>query len=1658
MSLLGSSALVPHGNEKAVEVNQRALIHQVLARYSGEFTLFRELLQNSDDAEAEIAEIHFRTRDYRDEKVSRKGNLPDLGKTIVHEYVFRNSGNDFTEQDWNRLKKIAAGNPDEQKIGAFGVGFYCTFSVCDSPMVTSGSHAMLFYFKDGADDLQVKRGPRTAPSGQRWTTFQMELRQPSPMPNPLDVARFVATSLSFMRKLSKVTIWFDDVSLCIVSKETTGEHSLKLPRSLKTKSSSGFMNVDGLAVRELKITASVVAALSSPDAIEVPANRSKEHKATATMSVYSARAAVQLESALASELERSTKKKVATQVHVDLVYTGKESYESIADAQSEEGSTSSVFRDLVPDLDGSGRSKVFIGHATSQSTGFGGHLSARFIPTVEREALDFQDRNVGSWNRELLFVGGYLARSVYELELALLDQRHSQMQLGGSSVEEAQAWLREQTTYMLRYFAFHPSHPSQVVSEQLQDHFFNCSQQKEFRIISTKSIIDTKTIRLTKADIPFLQNLPVIPTDIAKRANQMIECLRRHGLLFDVQITDVVSELRPRNLTEHELIDCLRWWMSIDLAERESFRDAFAEACSFTENQREAQPHALSTIRSFIACREVDIILQDGPLPAHTLPYNVSGQLEDAIGWSSLIAEMKWNSLTVQEWISYLAEPNRQPRADYDITRSVDWAERVLERLAHGYTKFNYATKASIKSALCKVKCIPTRAGIKEPGDAFFHEIPNDDMFDDLAIVRLPTTAVVRDDLFDLLKFLGVREHIEIPLVYRRMVNSANWSGYDLVRYLCSIRSKLSNSNWASLSDTPAFHREAPEPDDKRFLPQALFPPTSVFREMKLDILKWDDHPWDTTSEEAFILAKLGLPDFPPLKKVLGIASGIDGQARSAALDYFLANLGPGKKYADYDSKNFLGIKFIPSIAPDGSTVLQPPLNVFSHAEAAIFGFSVLDPSIAEHVTHLGLEAFPTAEQLLNLLRTNPTKDKTVAQTWFEAMARRTFDFSAVQLESLKTTRFIPTDTKLDNNLTTWLKSPEEVFFGVDGGMPQRPNLRPLFILIDFSEKSRIFLKACGVAEEPNTDQVARALIENPRQFYKLSGGYYGFLAELKSIAANESSISQHTLARLRGSASLVATRLIPKTTAVADAPGTSNDGSYTVKDELVAASDAVINDDQVAASIFAGQVVCAPTEANLEAFYSSLGAPRLSSLIREEFNFSGDVKDPASISQCERLRDLILERLPLFYNDLGATSRGIKLKWDQLRAKGTLQVSMAKKIERVLTLKQNSSQKNPVHIQVASASVQRPVSSPNIVRLCLSNSVPLDMHEVAQGLCRLVIEAPRVQDSVILFILLTTELRTLRGHGYNVDFILLQRQQAERRALEEALAAQRTAESNPQPMFRHSRKTTTGQKAAPASSRSLRRLWSFRPSKSDQSITSSGAGLQTLELPRLNVVTLLPTTEPAELLPPAVESLLSLREARVTPLEVIGNSVRHAIAACSEEATTSAEEVPSTPVTIKEAQGEGYCDVSADISDLNLESTHGIDVYISRGLPDREAIIRAKLPVIKRFLWLISQVRTCFELQAETFCLFYDGTSPTVAFNCNGDIFVNLRFYEEWHDTDIVGGNCSGAFKCWFFTIAHEIAHNLIREHGSQHEFYFSAISQAHISKLASLLHTMPL
>ncbi|KAF7321475.1 hypothetical protein MKEN_00668200 [Mycena kentingensis (nom. inval.)] len=555
------SAVAGSAGCRAVEVNQRALIDKVLARYSGEFTVFRELLQNSDDAQSKSVEIHFEST----AETGEDGKLPDLKTALCQQWVFRNDGIPFRKEDWDRLKKIAEGNPDEDKIGAFGVGFYSLFSITEIPLVKSGNEWMGFYWRDNKescftvlcycrdlihaqDQLYARRG--VLPEATNYTSFEMPLREPMPMPMAFDFARFLCSSITFMTHLAEVSVYFNKDCLVRLHKQSLPLKSLGLPKGLKGSSPTGHMLITGLNSRPVDIQATIMrwvyaagsvkpkpivrpqektggsilswfglagtpqrVATPLPPPPEEPLDLLSTIQTSVSLSIFSADVSVRLDKTSVTELHRATKKNPPTKLKYELIYTAKDQYDaSKQEDQQQSFATGSVFQGLRADLDGEGSTRIFIGHATGQTTGLAGHMSARFIPTVERESIDLMDRHVASWNRDLLWVGGYLSRAAYEREFDQIGDEWTAAIKPGSPLDKV-AELRKleaRSLHTLRFMTFHPSTPSAEVSQLLQNAFFECGP-RHFLLMSTVGVREASAIRYPDPTFAFLKDLPRYP-------------------------------------------------------------------------------------------------------------------------------------------------------------------------------------------------------------------------------------------------------------------------------------------------------------------------------------------------------------------------------------------------------------------------------------------------------------------------------------------------------------------------------------------------------------------------------------------------------------------------------------------------------------------------------------------------------------------------------------------------------------------------------------------------------------------------------------------------------------------------------------------------------------------------------------------------------------------------------------------------------------------------------------------------------------------------------------------------------------------------------------------------------------------------------------------
>ncbi|KAG6820876.1 hypothetical protein H0H93_010220 [Arthromyces matolae] len=1681
------------GHDESVEVNQRALIDKVLARYSGEFTVFRELLQNSDDAQATAVEIHFDTQSFINNSERPPDNnanvLPDLKTAIVHRWTFKNNGIVFRDEDWNRLKKIAEGNPDEEKIGAFGVGFYSLFSVTEEPFVTSGEQWMGFHWKDKKDqsdlgfperDMQLfaRRGelPNNGDQVSPWTTFEMVLRDPGPIPVAFDFSRFLTSSITFMLYLSEVSVFFDEKCLARLKKTRGIPKQLGLPKAIHPATSSGIMTIKDVKCTPLHIQAEVMqwvytsgsekkrpmsvfksktnagsffsslfafAANSAPQRQSTPLPSAKDidpstvNETSVSLSIFSAEVDVTLGKKIAGELYRSTKKNPPTKLKYELIYTAKDEYD--ASKKEEElypATTGSIFQGLRADLEGSGATRLFIGHATGQTTGIGGHMAARFIPTVERESIDLMDRNVAVWNRELLFIGGILARTAYEMEMeSIKNHWEGSIALGlpATSVDQqVEFWLRNRALHALKFFTFHPSTPSAEVSQYLEKAFFDCSTTS-FALISNAGVKNAADVRLPDPVFTtFLKQLPVLPEDILAGASSTVAILQNRGLIKGISFEDVLKELRSRPLSEDEMIACLRWWIGVNkeaskfqLAPRTQFLNAAILASGTSEdNQRVV---TLSSIRTFVNTRSLSSIIPlDGPLPDHLLPTEIAKHFTV----DDLAASFPWTELTIPDWIGHISSPQvRKDNADYDICLTPPWAERVLTIVAKAWPSLSGPAKGEIYTHLRALPCIPTNVGTRVPDQSYFAQA---NIFNDLPVVTLPSGTPIRSPLERVLVVLGVRKHVDLQVVFNRMIKTNEWTVADLAKYLVSVQSTLNAEEWARLKLTAAFLKEGSksESDQKmRYQAQQLYEPMDIFRSLGLPILGWGQGmKWRSSSDEAKFLFELGLLRYPPLPVLINLCASVDStlitththQVRTVALKYLLDHIGT--HYKDYDPSNFATVAFIPAIkdsTPSTGTIKE----VFADPDWAIMGFQITSPALSpDAALKLKVRQHPPSVMILDLLEKTPPKDQSEAKAWFSLLGSRVSDFSSQDIQRLSHLKFVPVMS--DEGTFRWLE-PSRCYFGGDA---QGTFHSKLFVFINLGLLANNFLSVCGSKHEPSVEEVVQILLEDPHKFYRTAESPSQFLTELRNIAFNHKLIKAGTITRMKKAAVLLGVKRKPHTGGDNGDLDDLDEEDWETQYDLLKAEEIIIADDAQALRAFGDSFFTAPQEDMLEAFYSQLGSRRLSSLVKEEYQPSAEIKHSKISAET---RALILERLPLFLHEHSHARTLVSYTWL------TSQVNFVVKTYGKLSVTKSLTFGNLrlTRQQDASAVALRKANT-GPIQLWLADNAQIDLYDnrvknhvsrVATSLNNQIFTSPKANDALLFMTILSTDLKALKRRGYNgapdeahiyssVDRILRQ-QRAERQAAEKA-KMENVALLSQSPVVLDPPSSLTVSPPTPVSSPNaappVPLISKPPPGKLVlEAPKTPSSAVEPPLTPSINPLTLFrrkTVLGPSELsprIPPVSQKspLTPNTDSFVTPLKSISSNIDMAIRACRPESGNLLRNRQEMRL-VRESLDEGYCDISARTGDLNLIALLKMIEHYHQGR------------------WETSKF-----------------TQPKVRLVTFDDVPDLQDFLESQHDP-----------IARFFTLAHEIAHNLVHPHNSEHEFYFSAICEKHIENLGGL------
>lgn len=567
--------------------------------------------------------------------------------------------------------------------------------------------------------------------------------------------------------------------------------------------------------------------------------------------IYQADIKVSVSPQFGRELERATKKPPPSKMPASLVFSRGNEEITSSGSGSEKRDAGGVFAGLCPSLDGEQSAKVFIGQATSQTTGIGGHLAARFIPTVERESIDLVDKHVSHWNKELLWVGGYLSRLIYELEMQEL---HTLWATTSVSDTEIRAKLLARGLHALRFFTYRPTTPSSLVGQGMEAAFYSCGiDNKSLPIISTAGVLPISQVRLPNVEMQrFLPDMPVITTSTADEAPRFIARLREQHLLRDVGLEDVIKELGAKPLTEVEMVSCLQWWQNVATMDgyTPQIRARFLDAAVLVLDTGKIVP--LSIIETFVKPQSSSIPT-DMPLPQHTLPYTVTKDLKG----HSIFTTFGWTELSILQYVTFLIKPpmSTGPGVDpeTDIRASPAFAERVLAMLGRAWQSISANQHTAIALELKDVPCIPTKAGFKVPGEAYFEK---NMLFDDLPTIALPKNTAIKGGMEKMLLAIGVRKTVNLQLVFSRLIGGGTWTCQDLMKYLVSVKDTLTSDELARLRQTAAFPLEVEtvegeeKPAAVRRKPHQLYEPVEAMRVLGLPVLDWGEGKWKSSSDE----------------------------------------------------------------------------------------------------------------------------------------------------------------------------------------------------------------------------------------------------------------------------------------------------------------------------------------------------------------------------------------------------------------------------------------------------------------------------------------------------------------------------------------------------------------------------------------------------------------------------------------------------------------------------------------------------------------------------------------------------------------------------------------------------------------------------------------
>ena len=760
----------------------------------------------------------------------------------------------------------------------------------------------------------------------------------------------------------------------------------------------------------------------------------------------------------------------------------------------------------------------------------------------------------------------------------------------------------------------------------------------------------------------------------------------------------------------------------------------------------------------------------DMPIPRATVPF----ELTKSISRTDLEA-IGWEDLNIVPWLRWLVEQSddKSCRPDNDLTKSLSFASALLPVLSKQWEGLSQSSKATVTELMTSRTTIPTKIGLRRPADSYF---PSVKLFEDL-----PTIVGLHSVKDKMLVAFGVRKTVDIGVVFARLMDSSkseqqaqedrtnNWSHVDLIKYLASVRQDIPPGDVERLTNTaicPAESDPSPNGQAKRYLVSQLFEPDDALRRLGLPILQWPG-VYRSGTPEGKLLTSLGLKSCPTYAELIDIMASAgtssDLRLRDQALGY-LINHFQLKGYSKFDTAGVVQ----PYLPIQGSEKrLQIPRQCFINERNTLLGFDILRRDLHPHAAKFGVQINPSISECVDRLIKNPPSSHRSAREIFAYFASRLTELDNDNVTRIGEAAIVPLKKTTNIEKPELSKNVRHVaptmsFLGTVDKVAE------IFDYIDFSQYANVFLLKCGSKHEPSTSELAAKVIREPaRVFTALEHTRY--LELLRNLADAWSTLKKNkSLAKEMKTASFllgyreIASKTMQRSSAVLgdhqvddlslNSMLDEDDDTVVRVPELASADKITVINDMITYGQFRDHLLAAPMEEVLEEFYVNLGSFELGDIVEQQHDIGQPLKDQSRVTG---LHKLIVERTRLYLHDQNSETISHDAKWIEKN----LSIKFVRSISLLKSLRGTRLRRSQAKSATVSYNRQE--------GFVLSVTAGFDFFEVAQGLIGLLLKKPKTQQSMMLEMLLETDLHKLKTKGYNIERILRQKANEARMAEE---------------------------------------------------------------------------------------------------------------------------------------------------------------------------------------------------------------------------------------------------------------------------------------------------